>query len=1023
MRVAVEQRVGTGASEKMTRSFLDKETGLPVYEQDSNGGETVFEYDEYHRLIKTIYPDGKEKTIEISDDLKTKTVESNGLTVKTKIDSLGRTLWIDNPEGLEDVAYTYTDLDRVSKVEKGILIGDTLSQSRIVEEFRYDTKGRVIEKILPDWGTTSIYFDDNLNKQTTTDFAGRVSVKEYDDLNRLVKETINGVTKTYEIDSLNSMSYVKDGRGLYHINEGHSGWEQTSYHSTTTLSNKIPKKQTLFKANGLVETSVISGRDGVSNTYTFDYDSLGRVSEIFQNDVSKESYNYGESNHGKSIGRLTKSENNDLTQSYTYDLTGRVTHEETTVKGAQQIISLDRGYNPKGKRDSTTYRDGKKLTYTYDSLNRIKTISYEQTLIATYTYNLKGTVTDITYGNGVKNSYTYEKDVLVTEMKTTNPISEKEIKETYSYDNRGRLIEKTYPQLIKGTTKTRTYEYTNRDKLKTVKEGGTSLYEYTYDNNGNMLTLSQPTPEGIQSATLIIDPESDRLTQKTQGQKETTYGYDIEGNLNQKTNSGKATNLSYNWQSQLKTYEETTGDKLTANYIYNNNRERVYSKTKIKERGSSDVSEEKEIYYIWDNGQCIGEQDKEGNITVRYIYSGNEKLAMVRTDDEDTERISYFINNPQGTPSIIVDQEGNIEHSQELGPWGNLEEGVFGSKNEVNYTGKKKDRATGLFYFNQRYYDPDIYRFIQEDPAEQFLNPYVYAANNPMMYVDPDGQWIESAAQILGNIIGGGLKPAIYNVAGQFNNNWGRVDWGEAERVFWGGAVSSAAFQVVHVVIPDYGIAKISAHALVGGYFSTQNGGTFLSGAMIGGLNQAVAPLIDQIDVGSSQSIVRVGASAAFGSGLAAITGDDVLNGALIAAYSRAYNDELYFRAVAAKANRVFDEKLLFMRGSVENIQKNTHWGGELTYGAATAGIGTDGKSVGVELNGGVGAGFYVHYIPGGSYNAASITTFGANRHLGVRYIRTSDGRNGFGMAFGGGVDIGDLVNPFIPSQVFSHSF
>ncbi|MBT6120249.1 RHS repeat protein, partial [bacterium] len=480
LRVAVEQRVGTGASEKMTRSFLDKETGLPVYEQDSNGGETVFEYDEYHRLIKTIYPDGKEKTIEISDDLKTKIVESNGLTVKTKIDSLGRTLWIDNPEGLEDVAYTYTDLDRVSKVEKGILIGDTLSQSRIVEEFRYDTKGRVIEKILPDWGTTSMYFDDNLNKQTITDFAGRVSVKEYDDLNRLVKETINGVTKTYETDSLSSMNYVKDGRGLYHINEGHTGWEQTSYHSTTTLSNKIPKKQTLFKANGLVETSVISGRDGVSNTYTFDYDSLGRVSEIFQNDVSKESYNYGESNHGKSIGRLTTSENNDLTQSYTYDLTGRVTHEETTVKGPQQIISLDRGYNPKGKRDSTTYRDGKKLTYTYDSLNRIKTISYEETLIATYTYSLKGTVTDITYGNGVKNSYTYEKDVLVTEMKTTNPISGKEIKETYSYDNRGRLIEKTYPQLIKGTTKTRSYDYTTRDELKAVKEGTNTLYEYTY---------------------------------------------------------------------------------------------------------------------------------------------------------------------------------------------------------------------------------------------------------------------------------------------------------------------------------------------------------------------------------------------------------------------------------------------------------------------------------------------------------------------------------------------------------------
>ena len=32
-----------------------------------------------------------------------------------------------------------------------------------------------------------------------------------------------------------------------------------------------------------------------------------------------------------------------------------------------------------------------------------------------------------------------------------------------------------------------------------------------------MLTLTQPTPEGIQSATLTIDTESDRLFKKNQG--------------------------------------------------------------------------------------------------------------------------------------------------------------------------------------------------------------------------------------------------------------------------------------------------------------------------------------------------------------------------------------------------------------------------------------------------------------------------------------------------------------------------
>jgi RHS repeat-associated protein len=57
------------------------------------------------------------------------------------------------------------------------------------------------------------------------------------------------------------------------------------------------------------------------------------------------------------------------------------------------------------------------------------------------------------------------------------------------------------------------------------------------------------------------------------------------------------------------------------------------------------------------------------------------------------------------------------------------------------HTGKKLDPATELYYFNQRYYDPEIGRFLTEDPAGQYMNPYLYAANSPLNYYDPDGLW------------------------------------------------------------------------------------------------------------------------------------------------------------------------------------------------------------------------------------------------------------------------------------------
>jgi RHS repeat-associated protein len=63
----------------------------------------------------------------------------------------------------------------------------------------------------------------------------------------------------------------------------------------------------------------------------------------------------------------------------------------------------------------------------------------------------------------------------------------------------------------------------------------------------------------------------------------------------------------------------------------------------------------------------------------------------------------------------------------------------------LRFTGKELDKEShiGLYYFGARYYDPSIGRFISVDPlADKYpgLTPYHYAANNPLMFVDPDGK-------------------------------------------------------------------------------------------------------------------------------------------------------------------------------------------------------------------------------------------------------------------------------------------
>ena len=56
-----------------------------------------------------------------------------------------------------------------------------------------------------------------------------------------------------------------------------------------------------------------------------------------------------------------------------------------------------------------------------------------------------------------------------------------------------------------------------------------------------------------------------------------------------------------------------------------------------------------------------------------------------------------------------------------------------------SFTGKQFDSDTGLTYFNARFYDASIGRFVNVDPIRDGVNWYAYCFNNPLNFTDPTG--------------------------------------------------------------------------------------------------------------------------------------------------------------------------------------------------------------------------------------------------------------------------------------------
>ena len=152
------------------------------------------------------------------------------------------------------------------------------------------------------------------------------------------------------------------------------------------------------------------------------------------------------------------------------------------------------------------------------------------------------------------------------------------------------------------------------------------------------------------------------------------------------------------------------------------------------------------------------------------------------------EKDIYFYHSDHlGSTSYITDKDGNATQFVCYKPYGEslVDEHNTTYEQPWKFNGKELDAETGLYYYGSRYYEPVLAMWYGVDAlAEKYPNMggYVYCAGNPVKYVDPDGNIIETFWDIAN---------VVMDVQSLFTNV-SEGDWGSAA-VDAGGLVFDAA--------------------------------------------------------------------------------------------------------------------------------------------------------------------------------------------------------------------------------------
>jgi len=437
--------------------------------------------------------------------------------------------------------------------------------------------------------------------------------------------------------------------------------------------------------------------------------------------------------------------------------------------------SIEYQYDTMGNRTAIII-DTDTTKYTFDKLNRLKTVTDPDGGVTSYTYDANGNRASVTYPNGTVAEYTY--DSLNRLTKLFNHKSNGDTISCYTYTlgpagNRVKVTEHTG----------RTVQYTYDATYKLVEEKiddpdfGIRTISYTYDPVGNRLTKND---DGV--VTNYTYDNNDRLLTENN----ITYSYDNNGNTILKVEGTDSTRYEYDFENRL--IKVKNGSDVIE-YTYDTDGMRV-QKT-VNGNITKFLLDKNRDY-----AQVLREYDNSGRSIVDYIY-GDDLISQKRGSLK-----SYYHYDGQLSTRQLTDSSSQVTDTYTYDAFGILINRSGATENNYLYTGEQYDPNCGFYYLRARYYNESIGRFLTMDtfPGMEFepasLHRYLYCESNPVGRWDASGEYgislVEFSTAIFvrtilasvvtvtfGHLISIAYTPAEwsgnYTV---FTSQWGNPYWG-----------------------------------------------------------------------------------------------------------------------------------------------------------------------------------------------------------------------------------------------------